>query len=82
MGSKIRKSRWLGREESNLRMAESKSAALPLGYAPIAPSAQIGPAKRRDHSAWRLRLQPLPSGLDLINEINGFLELFQWVKIQ
>ena len=27
-------SRWLGREDSNLRMAESKSAALPLGYAP------------------------------------------------
>ena len=26
--------RWLGREDSNLRMAESKSAALPLGYAP------------------------------------------------
>jgi hypothetical protein len=26
--------RWLGREGSNLRMAESKSAALPLGYAP------------------------------------------------
>ena len=26
---------WLGREDSNLRMAESKSAALPLGYAPI-----------------------------------------------
>jgi hypothetical protein len=25
---------WLGREGSNLRMAESKSAALPLGYAP------------------------------------------------
>src|SRR5215470_105370 len=25
---------WLGREDSNLRMAESKSAALPLGYAP------------------------------------------------
>src|SRR5262245_28075497 len=25
---------WLGREVSNLRMAESKSAALPLGYAP------------------------------------------------
>jgi hypothetical protein len=25
---------WLGRKESNLRMAESKSAALPLGYAP------------------------------------------------
>src|SRR6516162_8140321 len=27
---------WLGREDSNLRMAESKSAALPLGYAPTA----------------------------------------------
>src|SRR5262249_13196804 len=27
---------WLGREDSNLRMAESKSAALPLGYAPSA----------------------------------------------
>ena len=26
---------WLGREGSNLRMAESKSAALPLGDAPI-----------------------------------------------
>jgi hypothetical protein len=26
---------WLGREDSNLRMAESKSAALPLGYAPL-----------------------------------------------
>ncbi len=28
--------RWLGREDSNLRMAESKSAALPLGDAPLA----------------------------------------------
>ena len=27
---------WLGREDSNLRMAESKSAALPLGDAPMA----------------------------------------------
>ena len=27
---------WLGREDSNLRMAEPKSAALPLGYAPTA----------------------------------------------
>ena len=26
---------WLGREESNLRMGESKSPALPLGDAPI-----------------------------------------------
>src|SRR5207344_3376371 len=31
------RSRWLGREGSNLRMAESKSAALPLGYAPSCP---------------------------------------------
>jgi hypothetical protein len=29
---------WLGREDSNLRMAESKSAALPLGYAPSGAS--------------------------------------------
>src|ERR1700674_4101460 len=28
------KNRWLGRQDSNLGMAESKSAALPLGYAP------------------------------------------------
>ena len=27
---------WLGREDSNLRMAESKTGALPLGYAPSA----------------------------------------------
>jgi hypothetical protein len=27
---------WLGRQDSNLGMAESKSAALPLGYAPNA----------------------------------------------
>src|SRR5690242_17489378 len=26
---------WLGRQDSNLGMAESKSAALPLGYAPL-----------------------------------------------
>jgi hypothetical protein len=32
----INDSGWLGREDSNLRMAESKSAALPLGYTPIA----------------------------------------------
>ena len=29
------KNAWLGREGSNLRMAESKSAALPLGDAPM-----------------------------------------------
>ncbi len=26
---------WLGRQDSNLRMAIPKTAALPLGYAPI-----------------------------------------------
>jgi hypothetical protein len=35
--------KWLGREGSNLRMAESKSAALPLGYAPSGPG-----ERRRD----------------------------------
>ena len=29
------KNAWLGREDSNLRMVESKSTALPLGDAPI-----------------------------------------------
>src|SRR5579871_6195789 len=33
---------WLGRKDSNLRMAESKSAALPLGYAPSAPGPYLG----------------------------------------
>jgi hypothetical protein len=44
---------WLGREDSNLRMAESKSAALPLGDAPIACGAGprgvatiVGPSRR------------------------------------
>jgi hypothetical protein len=36
---------WLGREDSNLRMGESKSPALPLGDAPIDLS-----EKRRDDS--------------------------------
>src|SRR6266550_5613545 len=31
------KNAWLGREDSNLRMVESKSTALPLGDAPIRP---------------------------------------------
>ena len=34
---------WLGREDSNLRMVESKSTALPLGDAPISC-----PGKRQD----------------------------------
>src|SRR5665213_2386985 len=38
-----RRNAWLGREGSNLRMAESKSAALPLGYAPTGLSASAGP---------------------------------------
>src|SRR5438105_15358365 len=33
---------WLGREGSNLRMAESKSAALPLGYAPTVRAGNTG----------------------------------------
>src|SRR5882724_12097197 len=37
---------WLGRQDSNLGMAESKSAALPLGYAPMPESA----IRRPDHS--------------------------------
>ena len=38
---------WLGREDSNLRMGESKSPALPLGDAPIdcLESGGDGPAR-------------------------------------
>jgi hypothetical protein len=36
---------WLGREDSNLRMAESKSAALPLGYAPLYGRIAADPAR-------------------------------------
>src|SRR6266849_1593739 len=39
------RSGWLGRQDSNLGMAESKSAALPLGYAP-----SQGPRSRPDDS--------------------------------
>src|ERR1700732_4040100 len=46
---------WLGRQDSNLGMAESKSAALPLGYAPSgwrdltckAAASQPSPARSR-----------------------------------
>ena len=39
---------WLGREESNLRMPESKSGALPLGDAPAEPHRGIPRRKRAD----------------------------------
>ena len=43
---------WLGREDSNLRMAESKSAALPLGYAPPdrGNARRLNRPGRADHS--------------------------------
>jgi hypothetical protein len=37
---------WLGWEGSNLRMAESKSAALPLGYIPMPIAPQRARARR------------------------------------
>ena len=37
-----RRNGWLGREGSNLRMVESKSTALPLGYAPTGRSGRHG----------------------------------------
>jgi hypothetical protein len=36
-----RRTAWLGREDSNLRMVESKSTALPLGDAPIASGKRV-----------------------------------------
>ena len=51
---------WLGRLDSNQGMAESKSAALPLGYAPPGAKAGSAFAKRRDHSAGPPPPQHLP----------------------
>lgn len=43
---------WLGREGSNLRMAESKSAALPLGYAPSGPLGTAATRASADSLEW------------------------------
>ena len=45
--SPTHKSVWLGRQDSNLGMAESKSAALPLGYAPTRREAILGLGGKR-----------------------------------
>src|ERR1035437_8339928 len=37
----------LGRKDSNLRMADPKSAALPLGYSPVAPAIVASPRRQR-----------------------------------
>ena len=49
---------WLGREDSNLRMAESKSAALPLGDAPVLRHRNLGSHGAADHSGRTLTPQP------------------------
>src|SRR4029079_6603519 len=54
---------WLGREDSNLRMAESKSAALPLGDAPVRATGISGPTARRTIVAARLRRNPADQSL-------------------
>jgi hypothetical protein len=53
------KTGWLGRQDSNLGMAESKSAALPLGYAPIAKS------RRPYRQSWGLATKRPVSTLSL-----------------
>ena len=45
---------WLGREDSNLRMVESKSTALPLGDAPMAFSESGGSGPRGSRPAPRV----------------------------
>ena len=49
---------WLGRKDSNLRMPESKSGALPLGDAPICGIPRI---KVADHTGWPCGFQRLRS---------------------
>src|SRR4051812_21531462 len=59
---------WLGRLDSNQGMAESKSAALPLGYAPtrpqIRPANAGGPYRGRSGQStpWRIALTPRCGG--------------------
>jgi hypothetical protein len=53
---------WLGREDSNLRMAESKSAALPLGDAPMQLFIPGRRPRRPDHNARQDKPQPLLAG--------------------
>src|SRR5215813_6748096 len=60
---------WLGRQDSNLGMAESKSAALPLGYAPKCATffreAAAGPYRRdRAGSMFSLAVPRLAGSLD------------------
>lgn len=43
---------WLGRRGSNSRMAESKSAALPLGYGPAKGGAGRRKPKKKDRAAF------------------------------
>ncbi len=56
---------WLGREDSNLRMAESKSAALPLGDAPI--------RRRRRTSGGKARRTIVPGAAYRNGRSGGFL---------
>src|SRR6516162_2821605 len=51
---------WLGRQDSNLGMAESKSAALPLGYAPVRGGIVAGPAGRSTIARRPPRINVLP----------------------
>src|ERR1039458_3278948 len=46
---------WLGRKDSNLRMADPKSAALPLGYSPVAPAIVASPRRQRGICRWQAR---------------------------
>ena len=55
----VRVGGWLGREDSNLRMPESKSGALPLGDAPTGPWSIGLPSGRLRHPA---RLRTVYSG--------------------
>jgi hypothetical protein len=48
---------WLGRQDSNLGMAESKSAALPLGYAPTSLAGVSSPGPEGG-SLYRLSPEP------------------------
>jgi hypothetical protein len=53
------KKKWLGRKGSNLRMTESKSVALPLGYAPTFFITRLGRKAQRGMAEVALKIPHL-----------------------
>src|SRR5207302_11476011 len=71
--SEINSIGWLGREDSNLRLPESKSGALPLGYAPIDARAAREPhlIRNNDRSGQADISKPARGPVAIANHVVG-----------